>query len=147
MKTTNEKREAIRIKVVEAIPSIKSLPSYPYNPDVAKVITKLGEIVAMNHVTPDIAEYVSFNIKIYEKQQQVDYIRMLQNKYEGRPINGLDILRALGKCYAMDSNGKIFKLTFQYTADFSITDEIDLSQNLNEWSDDTIDKLYELFYE
>jgi len=147
MKTTNEKREAIRIKVVEAIPSIKSLPSYPYNPDVAKAIIELERIIARNQEKTVIPEYVVLHLDAYEKQKQADYVRMLQNNYEGRPINALDILRALGKCYAMDSNGKIFKLTFQYTADFSITDEIDLSQNLNEWSDDTIDKLYELFYE
>jgi len=143
---TQEKREAIRKKVVEAIPSIKSLPSYPYNPDVAKVITKLGEIVAMNHVTPDIAEYVSFNIKIYEKQQQVDYIRMLQNKYEGRPITALDILRALGYPWMLGSNGSIIRFISDLPAESTLI-FLDLSQTLDEWSDDTIDKLYELFYE
>ncbi len=66
-----------------------------------------------------------------------------------RCINALDILRALGTCYAIDWTGMLFRVDGDYCGNVYTKDlfEIDLSQTLDEWGDDVISKIYELFYE
>jgi len=63
----------------------------------------------------------------------------------GRPINALDILRALGGQYALCSNGNLIVIENGCGLETDI--HLDLSQTLDEWSDEVISKIYELFYE
>ena len=138
-----QKREAIRLKVVEAIPEIRSLPTYPYNPDSAKALLKLEEVVSRNHETKEMADYCALHIENYEKQRIRDYILMLQNNYKGRPINALDILRALRadiELAHIDCLGRLYRHNVYVC-------ELDLSQNLSQWSPETIDELYKLMCE
>lgn len=99
--TKQEKIEAIRLKVVEAIPEAEAISGYE------------GE------------------------------------KLLYKPITAIDILRALGdytNTYFLDTKGNLQKdLPYEPPCLTGVT--LDLNQTLSEWSEETINELYKLFYE
>lgn len=146
---------------------IKKLPEYPYNPDAAKALVAIERIISMNPLptvnscaAEENTKLLSLYTEDYRKQQQVDYINALQNRYEGRPIMATDILRVLGKLKVTVSCGSNAITLAINTDGFIIVEEceaygcglekpiqIDLLLPLHEQSQSTVAELYKLFFE
>ena len=143
--TTNEKREAIRIKVVEAVPEVVEL--------------KLGATVSEKYFGSIkkhtiVERYVGGCMEDYwttvdgSKVNTEDIIEVI-----GRPITALDILstfRANNQVMAIDSCGvvmKYYKLIPRFPSRWEDVFELNLSHTLDQWDESTIDKVYELYYE
>lgn len=84
-------------KIIQAAnPGIMALPPYPYNPDAAKAIIELEKIAGKTLWNETLEQTATLMIETYRKQQQLDYVRELQQDYEnvGRPIRLADIIYA-----------------------------------------------------
>lgn len=174
---TQEKREAIRIKVVEAIPSIlyieKGCRVIPKSEEGIEFFYKwkFGEESGESeHIPIEIHNYVGSSTT-YEENEYIDpvvtygFFDPLMYEYRtitdyssqygdveypedfyiiGRPITALDILRAV------DFHGKV--LCFNVYSENIECDYdngkgefyINLSQTLDQWDENTINKIFEL---
>ena len=76
---------------------IKTLPSYPYNPDAAKAIVALEKLAQKTLWNEDIEQTATLMIENYRKQQQGDYIAMLEGQYRGNPTTLANLERLRDK--------------------------------------------------
>lgn len=138
---TQNKREAIRLKVVEAIPEILEL--------------KFGcEILINSSKTIDTIYKVRSDDDgraIYFPTGWINEY-FYQDDFEiiGRPILAQDILRALEKNVldeipSISARGNIYFERIDLGRRWMLN--LDLSQNLSQWSQETIDELYKLMCE
>ena len=74
---------------------IKSLPEYPYNPEVGKAIIELEKLAGTTLWSETNEKTATLYIEQYRQQQQSDYIADLQGKWEGRKIGLEDVMRAI----------------------------------------------------
>lgn len=123
----NEKREAIRLKVVEAIPEILELKFG------CTVMTTDGErkLISDSCLSSGFSGY----------------------RYTvGRPILAQDIVKTLGQFYLISGKGDLlehagFGNDSMREHKFNRICRIDLSKNLSTWSPETIEELYKLMCE
>lgn len=142
--TTDQKREAIRVKVIEAIPEVVELKfGCRILVDGVKEIETIYKIMEDDDGKKIYFPTGWIHGSFYREQFQVI----------GRPITALDILRAIKICdKSHDSFFQMFftaykdELAIKYGMDQK-TLHLDLSKVLTNFDELTIDKLYELFYE
>lgn len=152
--TIQQKREAIRLKVVEKIPEILEL----------KFGCKLIFLDSSEVVYVTDKSFFDDGKKSVTIRYERDGIMGLQSLEEhsfdslfqviGRPITALDIMRALEHNLIMlGHHGWLIMLERtsletlpEITKDSHLV-KLDLTQTLSEWSPECVDKLYELFYE
>lgn len=147
----HEKREAIRLRVIEKIPEIAELKfgcvvEMEENTSLRRVIK--GWIISRSQPYEGGRTY-TWNVQPFHKNKIENFGETYgespyTNKARiiGRPIISMDITRSLGGEAFLHGNG-LFGTIRTRSRCFLL----DQSQNLESWSDSVIEELYPFFYE